>query len=78
MKAYGYPKRENVNEDGLMEMSEITIRASLKRLKEIAEFILKSAAEIEDKNGHEHLRDHIENFRSSDPDIIIMVEEEIK
>jgi hypothetical protein len=74
MKAYGYAKRENVNEHGLMEMSEITITASSKRLKEIAEFILKCAEEIED--GHEHFCDHVDNFGDTDPDIIIMVEDE--
>lgn len=74
MKAYGYARREHVNEHGLMEMSEISIVASKKRLKEIAEFILKSVDEIEDGNGHEHLCDHLDDFGDTDPDLIITVD----
>ena len=76
MKVYGYSKRENVNEHGLMEMEEISIVASKKRFKEIAEFILKSVEEIEYENSHEHLRYNVEGFKDTEADLIIMVENE--
>ena len=59
-----------------MEMEEISIVASKKRFKEIAEFILKSVEEVEDQNGHVHLRDNVDGFKDKEADLIIMVENE--
>lgn len=75
MKAFGYAKRENLNEDGLMEMEEISISASRSELKQIAEFMLKCAEELPDTGEfcHEHFNDFTEN--ESETDLIIVLDQ---
>jgi len=73
MKAFGYVKR-HVNNDGLLELKEVTTQATPKNLRVIAALMLKAADTIESTEkgfSHIHLRDSWEQWRESYADIII-------
>ncbi|WP_299795725.1 hypothetical protein [uncultured Shewanella sp.] len=72
MKIYGYEKTED--DSDLIEMSEVTITASPKCLREIASFINKMADELESDGAsfeHSHLQDNWPDWDSHGPDIIV-------
>ncbi len=75
MKTFGYPKKENLNEDGLMEMEEISISASREELKKLSEFLLKCAVELPDTGEfcHEHFSDFVDN--NPETDLIIVLDQ---
>ncbi len=72
MKVYGYEKGDN---EEMLEMKEISFQAKPKRLRELANFLLKSADEIESSNknqwDHVHLQDFIQDLAQEEPDIVI-------
>ena len=76
MNIYGYAKEKDLNEHGLMNMSEITIVGSAERLKKIAKFINEYADQLEGGNiyEHEHFSDYDEEHDDSSVDIIIVKE----
>lgn len=76
IKFWGYPKRA----DEAVELSEVTLMASPKQLREIAAFLLYAAEDIE-RHGinweHEHLSDKAKGFRSS-PSFIVFNSQHFK
>jgi len=73
VKIYGYEKTEGDDSD-LIEMSEVTICASPKSLRDIAFFINKMADEMELDDAsfdHYHLQDNCSDWDSNGPDIIV-------
>lgn len=73
MKICGYQKLR-VNDDGLLEMSEISIKTSPDNLRKIAQFLSQCADSIEKhgKNfGHEHLSDQFDKWNNNFSDIIV-------
>ena len=75
MKTFGYSKKENLNEDGLMEMEEISISASRDELRKIGEFFLKCAEILPDTEElcHEHYNDNTDE--KSETDLIVVLEQ---
>ena len=79
MKIYGYKKHVN-NSDELILLSEISIQTSPEKLRSIANFILKTADEIEKINYkttskyHSHLRDNWTDWKEEYTDVIIVSE----
>ena len=73
MKIYGYESLEDDSSD-FMEMSEVTISANAKDLREIALFINQMADKMESNPNsfeHAHLQDNWPNWNNNSPDIII-------
>jgi hypothetical protein len=73
MKAYGYIKK-HLNNDGLLELKEVTLQTTPKNLRAIAAFILKAAETLEARRktfDHLHLQDSWQQWRKGYPDIII-------
>ena len=73
MKIFGYPRR-TVNEDGLIELEDITFQAEPEILTEIGKFILEMAETIKSKNGnfdHSHLQDKWKGWKKEYPDVIV-------
>jgi len=73
MKIFGYARQE-INEDGLYEMAEITFQADPGTLKAVAAF-LSEAAEVMEKNpggfDHSHLQDSWRGWQDGYPDVIV-------
>lgn len=77
MNIYGYAKEKDLNEDGLMNMSEVTIVGTKEKLKKIAKFIDEYADKLYDENDHKHFCDYDKSHDRKSSDIIIMKEKEI-
>jgi len=74
MKLYGYKKRI-LNEDGLLSLSEVTIRTNPSNLRRIAAFILAAADEMEKMKkqfDHKHFKDTQAKKNKDHPDIVIV------
>lgn len=76
MNTYGYAKQKDLNEHGLMKMSEVTISATPEELRRISDFIAKCADEMEGSNAseHEHYCDYDEDYDESGSDLIVIIE----
>ena len=74
MKIYGYQEAD-VENDGLLQLEEITIQASPVTLKQIAQFLIDSANAMDahgEKFGHEHFNDFMQKIgKYTGPDIIV-------
>ena len=77
MKVFGY-KEKVLNEDELLQMSEVTFQASPKTLRAIAQFFNESADYLEkhDDFDHAHLQDDWSEWQEKYPDVIIVKKEE--
>lgn len=73
MKIYGY---SITGSDELKEMKEISLQATSERLRELAEFLLMSANEIDSGSDnspdHFHLQDYSTNWDEEFPDIVVV------
>ena len=70
MKIYGYPM--NTEQENPSELSEVTISASVMELREMAVFLEKCAAEIEQHGSnweHEHFQSQNKKFNA--PSLIV-------
>ena len=84
MKCYGYDRRDvGTGDTGdtvqLRELSEVSMVASARRLRQIAKFMNEVAEMIESDPhafGHSHLRDHLDDWDSSEADLILTKDEE--
>jgi hypothetical protein len=75
MKIYGYSSKEKINDDGLLEMKEITIQTKTNYLREVSTFLNQCADSIEkhgDKFGHGHFSDYLSNWDKKLSDIIVV------
>lgn len=74
MKAFGYPAGEPVNEDGLVELNEVSFVANAETIRAVAQFLIEAADKMEVLGGsydHLHLQDSCSSWKESWPDIII-------
>ena len=73
MKAHGYAKKQ-VTPKGLYEMSEVTFSGSSSSIRQIAQFLLATADEM-DRRGpqfsHTHIGKQVSNWHERWPDIIV-------
>ena len=73
MKAHGYAKKQ-VTPKGLYEMSEVTFSGSSASIRQIAQFLLTAADEM-DRRGlqfsHAHIGEQVSDWHERWPDIIV-------
>ncbi|MCB1208009.1 MAG: hypothetical protein KDK97_01720 [Verrucomicrobiales bacterium] len=73
MKAHGYVKKQ-VTPTGLYEMSEVTFSGSSTSIRQIAQFLLAAADEM-DRRGlqfsHTHIGEQFSDWNERWPDIIV-------
>lgn len=75
MKLYGYPDEGRpVEEIVPAELAEVTVNATPRELRRMAEFLQFCANEMDrmgNAYGHIHLSDHMKDFRTS-PQFVVM------
>jgi hypothetical protein len=73
MNIYGY-KKEKLSNQGLLAMKEVTFAAEPALIREIAEFLIKAADQMDkrgEKFGHMHVDEVIKKWKKSWPQIIV-------
>ncbi|SFZ75360.1 Imm32 family immunity protein [Chitinimonas taiwanensis] len=74
MKAFAYPAGEPVNEDGLVELNQVSFVASAETIRAVAQFLIEAADKMEmlgDNYDHLHLQDSRSSWKENWPDIIV-------
>jgi len=74
MELYGYDKQAQSPEDGPIALTEVSLVATPKELRLIAQFLSSAADRMDnmgDRYDHEHLADEVSGFKSS-PDFILL------
>ena len=72
MKIFGYEKKSE-DDDAPIELSEVTLQANPKQLKDVADFLIEAAQLIEKYGndfGHEHYSHRSDVWAQGMPDII--------
>jgi hypothetical protein len=73
MKTFGYAKKE-LSPQGLLEMREITFTGSAASIREVAQFLLAAAEEME-RSGHHfshmHIGERCSGWLKKWPDIVV-------
>lgn len=75
MKTYGYPAGAPLNEEGLVELTEVSFQADAGTIRRIAKFLLKQADEMDaTSNGfcHAHAQDEDRLWPEDWPDVIVV------
>jgi hypothetical protein len=70
MKAFGYIKKKHGRE-GLVELSQVTIRATPELLREVAAFLIHCAQDMDkhhERFGHRHIQDVLKSWRTEEPE----------
>ncbi len=75
MKAFGYPAGAPLNEEGLVELAEVSLQADAKTIRRIAKFLLKQADAMDATGtsfGHAHAQDEDRPWPEDRPDFIVV------
>jgi hypothetical protein len=73
MKAFGYGEKK-LSEDGLLQMAEVTFAGTSASIREIGQFLLKAAEEMErmgSRYDHLHIKYASKTGRKKWPEVIV-------
>jgi hypothetical protein len=74
MNIYGYPIQHRDNHAESLQLAEITLCATPNELRQISEFLVSCATEMErmgDAYDHLHLGDQVKEFNNSSPHFVV-------
>lgn len=75
MEAFGYPSHGPLNEEGLVELTEVSFQENAQTIRRIAKFLMKQADEMEalaSKFEHAHAQDKDRPWPEEWADIIVV------
>lgn len=75
MKVFGYPAGAPLNEEGLVELTEVSLQANAQTIRRIAQFLIKQADEMDalaNKFEHAHAQDEDRPWPQEWADIIVV------
>ncbi len=75
MKAFGYPSGAPLNEEGLVELTEVSFQTNAQTIRRVARFLMKQADEMDascSNFGHAHAQDSDPPWPEQWPDIIVV------
>lgn len=75
MKIFAYPAGTPLNEEGLVELAEVSFQADAKTIRRIAKFLLKQADAMDATGtgfGHAHAQDEDRPWPEDWPDVIVV------
>jgi hypothetical protein len=75
MKTFGYPAGAPLNEEGLVELMEVTFQADAQTIRRVANFLMRQADEMDARSsefGHAHAQDEDRPWPEEWPDVIVV------